>query len=118
MPEPSNPDWPEAIATVTACRYDAGVGRAMAFGLPSRHFQITYNYWAAGELHTAEFASDKAIPQNTLFPIHYNPEAPHLNTRTSAASPRSALLALGVIGSILLSLAWFLLLRGCHGSAP
>ncbi|SEF50384.1 hypothetical protein SAMN05421819_0217 [Bryocella elongata] len=116
MPELSNPDWPEAIATVTSCRYDAGVGRAMAFGLPtSRHFRITYNYWAAGELHTAEFSSDKAVPQNTLFPIRYNPEAPHLNTHAaSATSPRSAILVIGIIGSVLLSLAWFLLLRGCH----
>lgn len=115
MPEPPNPQWPEAIATVTACRYDAGAGRAMAFGLPSRHFQITYNYWAAGELHTAEFASDKAIPQNTLFPIRYNPEAPRQNTHTAAAaSPRSPILVIGLIGSILLSLVWFLLLRGCH----
>jgi hypothetical protein len=103
------------MATVTACRYNAGAGRAMAFGLPSRHFQITYTYWAAGELHTAQFASDKAIPQDTLFPIRYDPELPHRNTHpASAASPRSPILAIGLIGSILLSLAWLLLLRGCH----
>jgi hypothetical protein len=117
VPEPPNPEWPQVLATVTACRYDAGAGRAMAFGLPSRHYRITYNYWAAGKLHTAEFTSDKAIPQNTLFPIRYNPEAPHRNSHTATtALPRSPILVIGVIGSILLSLAWFLLLRGCHGS--
>lgn len=113
MPESPNPEWPEALATVTSCRYDAGAGRAMAFGLPSRHFRITYSYWAGGELHTAEFSSDKAIPQNTLFPIHYDPAAPHRNTHT-AASSRSPILAIGLLGSLLLSLTWFLLLRGCH----
>jgi hypothetical protein len=45
MPEAPNPQRPEAMATVTACRYDAGASRTMAFGLPTvRHFQITDNY--------------------------------------------------------------------------
>ncbi len=118
---PRNPAWPQAMATVTTCKYDAGAGRAMAFGLPTaRHFQITYNYWAPNaqgqdELHTGQFSSPKAIPQNTLFPITYNPEAPHENTH-SASQPfsRSPLIALGLIGSVVLSLAWFLMLRGCR----
>ena len=104
------------MATVTACKYDAGAGRAMAFGLPTtRHFQITYTYWANGELHTGDFHSEKAIPQGTLFPITYNPEAPHEHSQSSAASlTRSPLIAIGIIGSIILSAAWFLVLRGCH----
>jgi hypothetical protein len=109
------------MATVTACHYETGAGRAMAFGIPtSKHFRIAFNYWApnsAGqsELHTGEFTSAKAIPQGTLFPIRYNPEAAHENTHTASSSTtRSPLIAIGVIGSILLSLAWFAILRGCH----
>ena len=108
-------DWPEAIATVTSCRYDAGAGRAMAFGLPtSKHFHITYNYWAGGELRTGEFDSAKPVPQSTLFPIRYNPESPRENTHSvSVPLTRSPLIAVGIIGSIVLSLIWFAMLRGC-----
>jgi hypothetical protein len=69
--------WPEAIATVTACHYEAGALQAMAFGLPTaKHFLISFNYWANGELHTGEFASTIALPQGHLFPISYNPAIP------------------------------------------
>ena len=104
------------MATVTACKYDAGAGRAMAFGLSTRkHFRISFNYWANGELHTGELASEKAMPQGTLFPVSYNPEAPHENSH-SAALPitRSPVIAIGIIGSIVLSLAWLFIMRGCR----
>jgi hypothetical protein len=78
------PDWPEALATVTTCKYEAGAGRAMAFGLTtSKHFRIAFNYFADDQLHTGEFTAENFIPQGTLFPIRYNPQAPHENTRTS-----------------------------------
>jgi hypothetical protein len=104
------------MATVTACKYEFGAGRALAFGVPSdKHFLITFNYWANDELHTGDFHSEKAIPQGTLFPITYNPEAPHEHSQSSPASiTRSPLIAIGIIGSIILSTAWFLVLRGCH----
>jgi hypothetical protein len=104
------------MATVTACHYEAGAGRAMAFGLPtSKHFRISFNYNANGEIHQGEFYSAKAIPQNTLFPIRYNPEAAHENTHSASSSAtRSPLIAIGIIGSVILTLAWFAILRGCH----
>jgi hypothetical protein len=109
--------WPEALATVTACKYDFGAGRALAFGVPSsKHFRISYNYFAGGELHTGEFAAARAMPQGTLFPIRYNPEAPHDHNHDHAAAPtaRRPVLVVGIIGSVILSLAWFAVLRGCH----
>jgi len=120
-PKTAAPTWPEAMATVTACQYEFGAGRALAFGTPSgKHFRITFNYWApnaegADELHTGDFMSETAIPQGHLFPITYNPEAPHVHSKSSAADvTRSPVLAVGIIGSIVLSAAWFLVLRGCH----
>jgi hypothetical protein len=111
-------NWPEALATVTACRYDIGAGRALAFGIPtSKHFRISYNYFVNDQIHTGEFSSDKAIPQSTLFPIRYNPDAPHQNSHDASdapQNPRAPLLTIGVIGSLILSLAWFAILRGCH----
>ena len=115
----TNPDWPEAIATVLECRYDVRAGRALAFGLPSdKHFRIRYNYFASGDHHTGEFYSAKAIPQNTLFPIHYNPDLPHDHTHANetapALNPRRTTFAVGIIGSIVLSLAWLFILHSCH----
>jgi hypothetical protein len=69
--------WPEAMATVTACHYETGALQAMAFGIPTtKHFLISFNYWAGDELHTGEFASAAALPQRHLFSIAYNPTAP------------------------------------------
>ena len=73
----SHSDWPEAIATVLACRYEAGAGLALAFGIPRlRHYRITFNYWADGKLHTGELTSERAMPQGTLFAIRYNADDP------------------------------------------
>ena len=124
-PEPliDEPAWLEALATVTACKYDFGAGRALAFGIPTtKHFRISYNYNARNEhgeevIHTGEFTSDKPIPQGTLFPTRYNPEAPHQNshdTSTAIQNPKAPILTIGIIGSIILSLVWFAILRGCH----
>jgi hypothetical protein len=119
-PEPITEEaaWPEALATVTACKYDFGAGRALAFGIPtSKHFRISYNYFVDDEIHTGEFASDKPIPQSTLFPIRYNPDAPHQNSHHASTSPQASrrpMLAIGIVGSVILSLAWFAILRGCH----
>ncbi len=117
-PTTDNAAWPEVLATVTACKYDAGAGRALAFGIPtSKHFRISYNYFVEDQIHTGEFTSATPIPQNTLFPIRYNPDAPHQNSHdasTAPQNPRAPLLTIGIIGSIILSLAWLAILRGCH----
>ena len=114
-PASATHDWPEAMATVTACKYQFGAGRALAFGIPARrHFLITFNYWAGGQLHTGQFTSATAVPQGSLFPVTYNPDQP-LENNKSAAEPmaRTPLLAVGILGSVVLSLAWFAFLHGC-----
>ena len=109
--------WPKAIATVTACTYTAGVGRAMVFGLPtSRHFLISYNYFVGDDLHTGQFTSKKAVPQGTLFPLAYNPAAAHENekSRLSPSATHAPLFLVGILGSVVLSLIWLAILRGCQ----
>ena len=92
----------ETLATVLSCTYDAGAGQALAFGIPlTKHFLITFNYWASGELHTGQFHSETAMPQGHLFPVTYDPAEPHKNSHSSAdANPRFLwlllVLALGV----------------------
>ena len=119
VPTPQSPepiDWPEALATVLSCTYTARAGRAIAFGLPSnKHFHITYNYFAEGELHTGELFSEKPHPQGSLFPIRYDPNLPQAHRQAGdAPSTRVPLLGVGVAGSIVLSIAWLLFLHGCQ----
>jgi hypothetical protein len=108
-------DWPTAMGEVTECRYDVRAGRALAFGLTTKkHFRIAYNYRVGDELHTGECFSETAIPQGSLFPIHYDPDTPHISHSSSGTQHRGLQLVIGIAGSIVLSLAWFLILRGCH----
>jgi hypothetical protein len=114
------PGWPSAMATVLRCHYETRAGRALAFGLPSsRHFRITYNYWAGDSLHEAEFFSEKAVPVGTLMPIRYDPTQPHQSRHAAdtaaAAAPvsRLTLVLVGLAGSAVLTLGWLLLLHGC-----
>ena len=120
-PNPATTTWPQAMATVTACKYEFGAGRALAFGAPtSKHFRITFNYWVpnaegTAELHTDQFTSEHYLPQGHLFPITYDPDQPHQNSHSAAASSKRApVLAFGIIGSVLLSLGWLAVLRGCR----
>lgn len=110
--------WPEALATVTECKYDFGAGRALAFGIPlSKHFRISYNYFADNDLHYGQFSSATAVPQGHLFPVRYNPHAPHEHSHDAASAPQrtgTPIFMIGVVGSVLLSFAWFVVLRGCH----
>jgi len=109
--------WPEVLATVTECRYDAGVERVLAFGIPtSERFLIQYNYFANGELHNGEFRSAKPVPQGHLFPIRYDPDAPHEHEHalSTASGNRSRILVAGIAGSFILLLFWLVILRGCH----
>ena len=109
-------EWPEAMAEVTACVYDVRAGRALAFGLTTnKHFRITYNYRVGDALHIGECFREKAMPQGTLFPIHYDPNLPqqHHSEQNDRRKQAVPLLAIGIAGSILLSLAWLFFLHGC-----
>jgi hypothetical protein len=91
----------------------------MAFGVGlEQKFLITFDYYAHGRLYSGQFGSPSAIPQNERIPLAYNPLDPHENTLTHSPSSskgrtRSPLLAVGIAGSIILSLAWLLVLRSC-----
>lgn len=109
-----SPAAAQAIATVTSCTYDVGAGQALAFGIPrNKHFRIGFNYWANGELRTGEYASKAAVPQGTLFPITYEPDAPHIPSQLTPSN-RSQILLVGIAGSVILSVVWMVILRGCR----
>lgn len=110
------PPWLETTAIVTACKYDFGAGQALAFGIPSsKHFLITFSYYAHGKSFTDEFRSAAYLEQGKTFTITYNPLAPQENNKSATSSATKApLFAIGIAGSVILSLLWLAMMRGCH----
>jgi hypothetical protein len=113
------PEWIATEATVTTCQYQSPGLSTLAFGFQTtQKFRITFDYYAHGRLYSGEFQSHAAIPQNERIPITYNPLDPQQNSRASSASgapsPQRALLAIGIGGSIVLSLLWLAVLRSCN----
>jgi hypothetical protein len=115
-PQIPKPPWLETQAKVTACKYEFGAGQALAFGIPSdKHFLITFTYYAHGKTYTGEFTSPTYLEQGKIFSLTYNPLAPQQNSKSAATSTtRTPLFILGIAGSIIISLIWFAMMRGCH----
>lgn len=117
----NDPTWIATEATVTSCRYQSpGLG-TLAWGFSTRQkFRMTFDYYAHGQLYSGTFQSRVAVPQNERITLRYNPLAPAENDRdpahqsTDAAQTRPPLFAVGIVGSVVLSLAWLLVLRGCQ----
>jgi hypothetical protein len=116
QPEPAE-SWIATQATVTSCRFQFARMNTFTLGIQMQDkFRITFDYYAHGRLYSDEFQSPIAIPQNETIPLTYNPLNPKENSRTSgpaSQSVRSPLIAVGIIGSIILSLAWLMVLRSC-----
>ena len=112
----TSPPWLKTQAEVIACKYQSGAGQALAFGIPaSKHFLITFTYYAHGKTYTDQFPSSTYIEQGETFPISYNPLAPQQNSK-SAATPaiRTPPFAIGIAGSVILFLIWLVLMRTCN----
>jgi hypothetical protein len=113
---PAQP-WIVTDATVTSCRFQFARMNTFTLGIQTgEKFRITFDYYAHGRLYSDEFQSPIAIPQNERIPISYNPLHPEQNSRTSgpnASTARSPLIAIGILGSIVLSLLWLVVMRSC-----
>ena len=112
-----SPPWVETEATVTSCRFQFARLNTLTLGVRTgEKFRISFDYYAHGRLYSDEFQSPMAIPQNDRIRLTYNPLQPQQNSRSSTSNSvagRSPLIAIGIAGSILLSLAWLAILRGC-----
>lgn len=116
----TDPPWIATEATVTTCRYQSPGLSILAFGFQTgEKFLIAFDYYAHGRLYSDEFQSPLAIPQNERIPVTYNPLHPEQNSRgqgsrTKTETARPLSLIIGIIGSAVLSLLWFAVLRSCH----
>ena len=112
--------WIATTGKVTTCRYRPPGLSVLAFGIQTgEKFAITFDYYAHGRLFSDEFQSPVAVPQNEVITLSYNPLDPQQNSRTnhpSASDGRkpNPLFAFGIAGSVILSLLWLAILRGCR----
>ncbi len=108
--------WITTTATVVSCKYQFARMNTLLLGVQTgEKYRISFDYVALGRTYSDEFQSAVAIAQNEKLSIRYNPLAPQQNDRSfgSASTGRAPLLALGVVGSVVLSLIWLAMIRGC-----
>ncbi len=110
--------WVETVARVTTCRYQFARMNTLTLGIQTgERFRIGFDYYAHGRLYSGEFQSAVAIAQDEEVAIFYNPLRPEENSRSATGgdtSGRGSLLVVGVAGSVVLSLLWLAVLRGCR----
>ncbi|HEX3967291.1 MAG TPA: hypothetical protein VHW70_04950 [Edaphobacter sp.] len=111
----TKPPWLDTQAKVVTCKYESGAGQALAFGIPtSKHFLITFTYYAHGKTYTDEFTSPTYLEQGATFSIAYNPLDPQQNSKSTATPiSRTPLFAIGIAGSVILSLICLFMMRSC-----
>ena len=119
--------WTRVEARVTECRYQfAGMGN-MAFGFSTRKkFRIAFEYGVSGVEYAGAYQSATAVAQGTRVTVRYNPLRPEENSmdahavggaadgRRGAGVGPAGLIGFGLMGSVVLSLMWLAVLRGCR----
>jgi hypothetical protein len=109
--------WIATQATVTSCHYQFAGLSNMAFGFSrQKKFRIAFDYYAHGQLYSGEFQSPVAIAQNERIDLTYNPLHPEQNNLTFGSNAHlmsGSLIGIGILGSLVLSLLWLAIVRGC-----
>lgn len=110
------PIWPQTTAHVTSCTYRFSRMNTLTLGIPTdrNRFVIGFTYDVDGESYTGEFTSPKYIEQGHVFSIGYDPLHPEQNTKSANAPGKATLFGIGVAGSIVLSLLYLGMMRGCN----
>ena len=118
-PFEASPPWLETQAEVTACHYEFARMNTLTLGIATdaNHFRISYSYYAHATIFRDEFTSPVAMEQGKTFPIFYNPLNPQQNRQSvpgAASANREPLFALGIAGSIVISLLYVAMIHGCN----
>ena len=119
-PEAKIPDaarWLETQARVTSCRYQPSRMNTFTLGIPmdNNHYLIAFSYYAHAKTYSDQFTSPVAIGQGETIIIRYNPLNPRENDKSAASSAtKGPLFAIGIAGSIVLSLLYLAMIRSCN----
>lgn len=117
QPGKDAPRWLETEAKVTACRYRFSGSNLLLLGVAtdSNHYLISFSYYAHAKTYNDQFTSPVAIGQGETIIVRYNPLNPRENDKSAQSSTaRSPLFAIGIAGSVILSLLYLALVRSCN----
>ena len=121
-PLKSSPPWMETQAEVTACHYEFARMNTLTLGIArdSNRFLISFTYYAHGKTFSGELTAPVAMEQGKTFPIFYNPLNPQENRQSESEGTGSGLasgtplFAVGIAGSIVISLVYLAMMHGCN----
>jgi hypothetical protein len=82
----------------------------------SSRFLISFTYYAHAKTFSGEFTSPVAMERGKTFPVFYNPLNPQQNRQSVSGSTArtTPLFAIGIAGSIVISLLYLTMMRGCN----
>jgi hypothetical protein len=114
--------WLETEAQVTDCHYEFARMNTLTLGIApdSYRFLISFTYYAHAKTFSGEFTSPVAMLKGATFPVFYNPLKPQENRRTesgaagSCLTGRDPLFAIGIAGSIVISLIYLAIMQSCN----
>jgi len=117
-----SPPWLETQAEVTACRYEFVRMNTLTLGIASNfnRFSISFTYYAHAKTFSGEFISPLAMEQGKTFPIFYNPLNPQESRQSESGTAGSVLVvgtplvAIGIVGSVVISLLYLAVMHGCN----
>jgi hypothetical protein len=112
-----SPAWMETQAQVTACHYEFARLNVLTLGYASdtKHFSIYFTYYAHGKTFGSELNSSVAMEKGQKFSIFYNPLNPQQNSVSNSGSCSGwQISALGIAGSIVISLIYLSMMQGCN----
>ncbi|MBB6143772.1 hypothetical protein HNQ77_001721 [Silvibacterium bohemicum] len=122
QPFDSPPPWLETQAEVTACHYEFARMNTLTLGIApdSNRFSISFTYYAHARTFRGEFTSPVAMEEGKTFPVFYNPLNPQESRQSesgatgSGLTSRSPLFAIGIAGSVVISLLYLAMMHGCN----
>jgi len=122
QPFDSSPPWLETQAEVTACHHEFARMNTLTLGIAHdrNRFSISFTYYAHAKTFSGEFTSPVAMEPGKTFPIFYNPLNPQENrqsesgTTESGLTGRNPLVAIGIAGSVVISLLYLAMMYGCN----
>jgi len=122
QPFDPSPPWLETQAEVTACHYESAGMNTLTLGIApdSNRFSISFTYYAHAKTFSGELTSPVAMEQGRTFPIFYNPLNPQESRQSesgatgSGLTGRNPLVAIGIAGSVVISLLYLAMMHGCN----
>ena len=99
----------------TVRRLSPLAGNASGSHRSPNHFIVSFSYYAHAKTFCDKFTSPVAMEKGETFPVFYNPLNPQQNNPSEhPPASRMPLFAVGIAGSIVISLLYLAMMIGCY----